>query len=339
MRQVLIPHQLQDLPRDLPQGEIVTLSGLSMGTSWSVRYVAELGQEQGAQAHTQAQVQTAIETALEQVVQQMSTWLLDADISLFNQLDAGRDLIVPRDFAKVLEKALQVAVQTDGCFDPTLGALVDLWGFGPAEAVTAPPAPAAINAALAQSGWRKLGWDSANRRLTQPGGLKLDFSGIAKGFGVDQVAASLQQLGQAHYLVEVGGEFYGQGVKPDGQPWWVALERSDEGHKLDEYVVAMHGFALATSGDYRRYFEYQGRRYAHTLDPATGWPLLHAPTSVSVLAGSCMEADALATALTVMGAERGLAYAQTHDIAVLFTTAHEHGLQQQASIALLALLQ
>lgn len=334
MRQVLIPHQLHDLPRDLPQGDIITLNGLSMGTSWSVRYVA-----QPTLGHDQTAVQAAIEAALAQVVQQMSTWLLDSDISQFNQLPAGRDIIIPRDFATVLEKALQVAVQSDGCFDPTIGALVDLWGFGPAEAIHAPPSPAAINAALLQSGWRKLGWDSANRRLTQPGGLKLDFSGIAKGFGVDQVAASLQQLGLAHYLVEVGGEFYGQGVKPDGQPWWVALERSDDAGTLDEYVVAMHGLALATSGDYRRYFEYEGRRYAHTLDPATGWPLLHAPSSVSVLAANCMQADALATALTVMGSERGLAYAQTHDIAVLFTTAHEAGLRQQASPALQALLQ
>lgn len=184
MRQVLIPHQLQDLPRDLPKGDIITLSGLSMGTSWSVRYVAaaDAGHDQ---ATDQATVQAAIEAALEQVVQQMSTWLLDSDISQFNQLNPGRDIIVPRDFATVLETALQVAVQTDGCFDPTLGALVDLWGFGPAEAIHAPPAPAAINAALAQSGWRKLGWDSANRRLTQSGGLMLDFSGIAKGFGVD----------------------------------------------------------------------------------------------------------------------------------------------------------
>lgn len=332
MRQVLIPQQLADLPRELPRGSIMTLSGQTMGTTWSVRYVQ-------TKDLAEAEVASAIEAALDQVVQQMSTWLQDSLINQFNLAQPGTAIQLPTEFAAVLSKALAVAAQTDGCFDPTMGALVDLWGFGPYVAQDLPPAQALIQQVLQESGWKKLQFDSAQRELKQTGKLSLDFSGIAKGFGVDQVAGALRALGLQHYLVEVGGEFYGDGIKPDGQPWWVALERTAEATGLDEYVVAVHGLGVATSGDYRRYFEHHGQRYAHTIDPQTGWPVAQAPVSVSVLASSCMEADALATALTVMGLERGLAFAQTHDIVALLTANTSSGLVQQASPKLQDMLQ
>ncbi|ABE48697.1 MULTISPECIES: FAD:protein FMN transferase [Methylobacillus] len=324
MRQVLIPQQLAELPRELPSGGIVVLRGETMGTTWSVRYVdtAKLAERT---------VAAAVSTALDQVVQQMSTWLQDSVISQFNHAAPGTIVKVPPEFAIVLTNALAVAAKTDGCFDPAIGILVDLWGFGPRQVQVLPPAQVSIDEALRESGWKKLEFDPVRRELKQGGKLALDFSGIAKGFGVDQVARVLRAHGVQHYLVEVGGEFYGQGIKPDGQPWWVALERTPEAARLDEYVVAVHGLGLATSGDYRRYFEHHGRRYAHTIDPQTGWPVDQAPVSVSVLSASCMEADAYATALTVMGLERGLAYAQTHDIAALFTVETPAGLEQHAS--------
>lgn len=332
MRQVLIPQQLADLPRALPCGSIVVLSGQTMGTTWSVRYIQ-------TQDLAEAKVAAAIEAALDQVVQQMSTWLQDSLINRFNLAQPGTVIQLPAEFNAVLSKALTVAAQTDGCFDPTMGALVDLWGFGPHDAQDLPPSQTCIQQALQESGWKKLQFDSARRELKQTGKLSLDFSGIAKGFGVDQVAKALRVLGLQHYLVEVGGEFYGDGIKPDGQPWWVALERTTEAANLNEYIVAMHGLGVATSGDYRRYFEHHGQRYAHTIDPQTGWPVAQAPVSVSVLAVSCMEADALATALTVMGLERGLAFAQTHDIAALLTANTSSGLVQQASPKLQDMLQ
>ncbi|MGY1490563.1 FAD:protein FMN transferase [Methylobacillus pratensis] len=338
MRQVLIPQRLADLPRELPSGRIVALSGETMGTTWSVRYVEAAGLAENTVAET-------VEAALDQVVQQMSTWLEDSAINQFNHAAPDTEMPVPAEFAAVLSKALAVAARTDGCFDPTLGNLVNLWGFGPRQAQALPPTQASVDEALRESGWKRLEFDPARRALKQPGKLALDFSGIAKGFGVDQVAAALREHGLQHYLVEVGGEFYGHGIKPDGQPWWVALERAPEASVMDEYVVAVHGMGLATSGDYRRYFEHHGQRYAHTIDPQTGWPVARAPVSVSVLAPSCMEADAFATALTVMGLERGLAYAQTHDIAALFTVQTQAGqvgktsLMQQASPRLREMLQ
>ncbi|MCB5191202.1 FAD:protein FMN transferase [Methylobacillus arboreus] len=332
MRQVIIPQQLADLPRELPSGNIVALSGQTMGTTWSVRYINLPGLPKVA-------VASAIETALDQVVQQMSTWLQGSVINQFNHAEPGTVLPVPWEFSAVLSKALAVASQTDGCFDPTVGTLVDLWGFGPQQGRELPPAPESVEAALLDSGWKKLQFDPVRSELKQSGRLTLDFSGIAKGFGVDQVAAALRQSGLQHYLVEVGGEFYGYGVKPDGQPWWVALERTPDAAMLDEYIVAAHGLGLATSGDYRRYFEHEGRHYAHTINPATGWPVAEAPVSVSVLASSCMEADAFATALTVMGLERGLAFARTHELAALFTVHAQDELVQRASPRLQEMLQ
>ena len=332
MRQVLIPQQLADLPRELPSGSIVTLSGQTMGTTWSVRYIQ-------TQDLAEAEAAAAIEAALNQVVVQMSTWLQESLINQFNLARPGAAIQLPVEFTAVLSKALTVAAQTDGCFDPTMGALVDLWGFGPHVAQDLPPSQTLIHQALQESGWKKLQFDPVRRELKQTGKLSLDFSGIAKGFGVDQVAKALRALGLQHYLVEVGGEFYGDGIKPDGQPWWVSLERTVEAASMDEYVVAVHGLGVATSGDYRRYFEHHGQRYAHTIDPRTGWPVAQAPVSVSVLASSCMEADALATALTVMGLERGLAFAQTHDIAALLTANTPAGLIQQVSPKLQDMLQ
>lgn len=332
MRQVLIPQQFDDLPSELPRGNVVTLDGQTMGTTWSVHYV-------DSSQLSAAEVNQVVTRALDQVVQQMSTWLPDSDISRFNQAAPGTALTLPAEFASVLSTALAVASLTDGCFDPTVGRLVDIWGFGPQGAAPAFPDEAQVQRALAESGWQKLRYDAAQRILVQTGRLALDFSGIAKGYGVDQVARALQQSGVQHYLVEVGGEFYGTGMKPDGQPWWVALERTRETHEVDEYIVALHGLGLATSGDYRRYFEHEGRRYAHTINPATGWPVEAAPVSVSVLAESCMKADAWATALTVMGLQHGLDFASAQGWAALFTVRTETGVQQHATPKLQEMLQ
>lgn len=326
MRRVFIPHELTALAGQLPAGRLQTLRGSTMGTTWTVKFVDS--------GFALTAVESAIQEALDIVVDQMSTWLPTSDISRFNEAAAGSWHALSADFYCVLDCALTLAKETDGAFDPTVAPLVNLWGFGPQSPGPYYPTAAQVEAALAATGWRRLTLDSTTRRLQQPGGVTLDFSGIAKGYGVDKVCVALRQLGLSHYLVEVGGELAGAGIKPDGFPWWVTLERPPHS-TLPEAAIALHGLAVATSGDYRRYFKYAGRCYAHTMDPRTGYPVQGAARSVSVLHAQCMYADALATALLVMGLDAGLAYAEAHAVAAAFV---DNSGAEHCTAALLSML-
>ncbi len=307
-----------------PAGPIVRAEGASMGTRWSA-----LACGPGLDARAVAR---AVQGALDRVVAQMSPWEPASDLSRFNKAAPGwHDL--PQPLMTVLAHGLALAEDTGGAFDPAIGALVDLWGFGRVPSAT-PPDEAAITDALAAGGWRRLRLDPAASRAFQPGGLRLDLSGIAKGFGVDRAADALAALGADAWLVEVGGELSGHGVRPDGQPWWVALE-SDPAAGAAPTRLALHGQAVATSGDYIRCFEHDGRRYGHTLDPRTGRPLGHGLLSVSVVAKTALAADALATALLVLGPQAGPAYAERRRVAALFAL---EGGAEHLSSALAAML-
>ncbi|WP_428312286.1 FAD:protein FMN transferase [Hydrocarboniphaga sp.] len=306
-----------------------------MGTSWSLRCAA------GDTLDVEA-LQRAVQAALDRIVAQMSTWEAGSDLSRFNAAEAGSWIALPRAFYQVLSYAQALAQSSNGAYDVTAGALVNCWGFGPGEPRDDIPSDDDIRAALRRVGWSRLLLDDARQLALQPGGLYVDLSSIAKGHGVDCVADCVERFGITHYLAEVGGELRGQGCKPDGSPWWVELEsvpdaRSDSGR----WVVALDGLSVATSGDYRRYFERDSRRYAHTLDPRNGRPVRNAPASVTVLHAECMQADALATALTVLGLQDGMAYAERHGIAALFVVRRRDDAactDEFASSALLALL-
>lgn len=294
-------------------------SGSSMGTSWSVRFIE-------TSAHADVDWQASIQAQLDRVVAQMSHWEAASDLGRYNRAAAGTWHELAEDFYSVMRAALHVAERSGGAYDPTAGALVDLWGFGPggdfADAGFAVPEKSAIDTALAQCGWQRVQLDG--HRLLQPGGVRLDFSAIAKGYGVDLVARHLHASGIHHFLVEVGGELRGAGMKPDGQPWWVGLELPPDASTL-QTLVALHGLSVATSGDYRRCFVRGGRRYAHTLDPRTGMPVENAPASVTVLHADCMLADAWSTALTVLGVEAGLLLAERMQLAACFVMRPENG--------------
>jgi len=282
-------------------------------------------------------VKAAVERVLAGVIAEMSTWVADSAISRFNDAASGSWCNPPVDLRAVLDCALVIAADTDGAYDPTIGALVEVWGFGPPGRRSAPPDEAAIAAAAARSGFRRLQRD-ASGRMRQPGGLRLDLSSIAKGFAVDRVAQALERLGVADYLVEIGGELKGQGAKPGGSPWWVAIENAAAASG-SEIVVALHGLAIATSGDARRAFEWQGRRLSHTIDPRSGWPVSDRLAAVTVLHRECMKADALATALTVLGPDEGMAYARTRDLAALFLVrGASGGVEQRMTDAFAAML-
>ncbi len=251
-----------------------------MGTTWRVLYAAPV---------PAAVVQAAIVERLAGLVDEMSHWAADSHLARFNRAAPGSWVALPPDFATVIDAALRVAAASGGAFDPAMGRLVDLWGYGPPGPMPEPD-PHAIAAALATAGWQRLRWDPPARRLRQPGGLALDLSGIAKGHAVDAVADLLAAHGIGHALVEVGGELVGRGVQPNGEPWWVDLE-TPPGLDVAPLRIALHGLAVATSGDYVR--------GAHTLDPRTGRPAANGVVAVSVITGSAMLADALATALAV----------------------------------------
>jgi thiamine biosynthesis lipoprotein len=328
MPRVLVP-AIATPPARPVGGTVRAFGGATMGTTWAVKAV--LPSTTGLPA-----LEAMIQRALDAVVAEMSPWEPLSDLSRYNRAAAGSWTTLPAATATVLRRAIEVAQASHGAFDPTLGALTDLWGFGPRPFSGGPPLAVDIAPLREAGGWKRLVLD--DDALFQPGGLRLDLNGIAKGFGVDQAAAALDRAGVKSYLVEVGGELRGTGAKPDGQPWWVELERPPTANDTERTMVALHDLAVATSGDYRRFFDHDGRRYAHTLDPATGAPTTHATVSVTVLAKDCMSADAWATALTVMAPDAALAFAAEHGLAVLIVSRGDHGLEERLSPALQAML-
>jgi thiamine biosynthesis lipoprotein len=257
------------------------------------------------------------------VVARMSPWEADSDLNRFGRAAAGSWVALSGACQRVLRAALDVARASGGAFDPTAAALVRAWGFG-AGLRHDEPGFVAPAAGLARPGL--LGWQDLSLRETagdwevwQPGGLELDLCGIAKGFAVDQLADFLHDCGLDHHLVEVGGELRGAGVKPNGQPWWVQLEPVPGAIGLRDSALALHGLAVATSGDYRNSFvDAQGRHRSHTMDPRSGAPVVPGLASVSVVHESCCLADAWATALMVLGPVAGPALAAELGLAALF---------------------
>jgi len=299
-----------------------TLSGTALGTVWCVRFAAHEGIDHSS-------IRAAIEHRLARIVVEMSQWEPASLLSTFNRAAAGTWFTVPPDFATVMAAALSVAEQSGGAFDPTHGRAAALLGYG-AETVARPAWAAELDEVLSAAGWQRLAFDRTTRRLRQPGGLWLDFSGIAKGYAVDALADLLAEQGIADALVEIGGELAGRGLKPDGQPWWVDLE-APPGAALAPLRVGLHEQAVATSGDYVR--------GAHTIDPRTGRPLDARVASVSVIHDSAMLADAWATALTVLGVEVGMDLAARHGVAARFVEREGAGFIEAFSPALLGMIE
>ncbi|WEK46574.1 MAG: FAD:protein FMN transferase [Candidatus Andeanibacterium colombiense] len=301
--------------------DLFALSGAAMGTAWSLQI--------GGPADPHAAL-TLVQGALDEVVGEMSQWEPGSELSRFNRAEPGSWHKLSPGFAHVLRVGLALAAKTDGAFDPALGAVVDLWGFGPPVADRIPPAPEALAEARERSGWRRLEFDAEGRRARQPGGLQLDFSGIAKGHGVDRAVRALERAGHSCFLLEVGGELAARGLRPDGYPWWVDIETPPEAD-LAEIRIGLTGMAAATSGDYRRFVEAEGTRFAHTLDPRSGAPLAGAVPSVTVLHPECMIADALATAITVLGPDRGIALAEEAQVAAILLLEDRGGWSRRLS--------
>lgn len=315
-----------------------TLQGRTMGTTWSVKLVRPAGL-------TRQRLQQGIQDEVDRVVAQMSTYEADSDLSRFNRAPAGTWHTLPDEFFGVLSHALALAADTGGAFDPTVGPLVDLWGFGPGKQQRRVPSDADIAAARARVGWQRVQLDDTSKRAFQPGGVQVDLSAVAKGFGTDQVARALERMGVAHYLVDISGELRAHGRRPDGSDWQVAIEKpgaaagSVDRPDQVERIVVLRDRAIATSGDYRHFFEDGGRVYSHHIDPRSGQPVAHRIASVTTIAADCMHADSIGTAIMVLGPEQGMAYAAEHGLAVLLILHDGQDFEERISPAFADLMQ
>lgn len=284
-----------------------------MGTGFAVRVVAE-----GLGEPRLAALREAVEGALARVDGRMSTWRPESELSRFNRHRSTAPFPVSADTLAVFRHALEISEVTGGAFDVTVAPLVDAWGFGPAGRPAAFPDNVDIERLRARVGYRQLELDAAAStiRKLQPE-VAADLSALAKGYAVDQVADLLRGERVESYLIEVGGEVRARGRSERGDAWRVGIERPVSGPPALQRQFGLRDLALATSGDYRNYYRLDGRRISHTIDPRTGRPVAHELASASVLDPLCIRADALATALEVLGPEDGFALAADNGWAAL----------------------
>ncbi|MBW2268958.1 MAG: FAD:protein FMN transferase [Deltaproteobacteria bacterium] len=309
--------------QDEPQRPYFHIGGSAMGTTWSVK-VAHAGLDG---ARERAAVDAA-SSSIERVEALMSTWRADSELVRLNAQPGGVAFPLAAETFRVFEIAQGVSALSGGAFDVTVSPLVAAWGFGAgARALEpTPPSPAELRALRARVGYTKLALDRVAGTLTkQADGVECDLSAVAKGFAVDEVARALLALGLDNFLVEIGGELRGAGVRLDGEAWRVAIEEPDAVGRRVHRVVALRDAAMATSGDYRNYYESEGRRVSHTIDPRSGEPIRHRLASVTVIHSEAAEADALATALNVLGPEAGYTLATRQGLAAYFLIRNADG--------------
>lgn len=293
------------------------MEGRSMGTTYSVQGDCSLPR-------------AGVGALLARVNRQMSTFDANSELSAFNRAPVGEAVLVSTALIEVVASAATISERTGGAFDPTVASLVGVWGFG-AQAATLPPTAAQLQAALAQVGFHKVRFDQHPPRLRKSAPTTLDLSAIAKGHAVDEIARLLEAAGCGAFLVELGGEIRTAGPAPGGGRWRVAIESPDGGRLT---TLLLRDGAVATSGDYRQRRVVDGRAVSHIIDPRNGHPVRHQTTSVTVVAATTLEADGLATALLVMGALDGAAFAGRQGIAALFVDRQEDGFAVSASPAM-----
>ncbi len=289
-------------------------SGETMGTSYNIVAI-----DKTADLSSDA-LEAAITATLAKVNSQMSNWDPNSEISRFNSATSSDPIKISPELTSVMTAANAIHDKSEGLFDVTLGPLIEIWGFGARTPDSPVPADEKIAAALDVVGQSKvltLDSDAATLAKNLPE-TSVYLAAIAKGYGVDQVAAVLAEAGIRDYMVEIGGDLVTAGHNPQGEAWRIGIERPDAASQTIEEVVDVSGLGMATSGDYRNYFEQNGIRYSHIIDGVTGRPITHGTASVTVLAENAMMADGWATALLALGQERGLRIAESEGLAVLF---------------------
>ena len=309
-----------------PAFETVVLSGATMGTTYSIKIIVPNGER-----HLAEKLQVAIDSRLQAFNQSLSTYISDSEIVTLNQAPVGEWLPVSERFLAVLTLSQQISQLSGGAFDATVAPLVNLWGFGPDWKAHKAPAASDIEQALSSIGYQYIEIDSAQSRIKKLINVSLDFSAVAKGYGVDEIAELLWAEGFHHFMVEIGGELRLHGHNGEGKTWRIGVESPAAGGKIRPIAVSEVG--VATSGDYRNYFEQDGVRFSHTIDPTTGRPITHNLASVTVIAATAARADALATAFTVMGGDQAMALAEERGIAIYLIERVDEGFSTRASTA------
>jgi len=307
--------------------EPVEITGSTMGTTYSIK-ISDLPPQL-----TPHQLKSDIDRRLDDINQQMSTWQPDSILSRFNASTDLQWFDIPQDTLTVISESKRVSEISSGAFDVTVGGLVDLWGFGKTDREGLIPNEQEIKKQINQVNFKKV------RIRRDPPAIKkdnpeitLNLSAIAKGYGVDQVAELLKKKNMYNFLVEIGGEIITSGEKQPQKPWIIAIERPIIAKRAIQKIILLKNRGLATSGDYRNYFEKEGKRYSHTIDPKTGRPIVHNLASVSVIHDSCMTADALATALMVMGPDKGYQLAVEKKLAIFMIIRTQKGFEEKTTL-------
>jgi len=307
----------------------ILLQGRTMGTTYNIKVVATVEEAEALQ------LQQKIDVVLKQVNQEMSTYIPDSEISRFNQSTSLKPVEISAGFARVLAESIRLGELSGGKLDITVGPLVNLWGFGPEQRPEKVPSDEILASTRSRVGLKNLHLDGNQLSKGIPN-LYIDLSTTAKGYGVDVVAELIEANGITNYLVEIGGEMRLKGFKHTGELWAIAIEKpildpSGEQRAVHQVIIPKDN-AIATSGDYRNYFEADGQRFSHIIDPATGKPINHNLVSVTVIAPASMTADGLSTSLMVMGEEQGMEFAVKNDLAALFISKTENGFSEQFTV-------
>ncbi|MCG8383325.1 MAG: FAD:protein FMN transferase [Gammaproteobacteria bacterium] len=300
-----------------------TIVGSTMGTTFSIVIAhTELDQKK------RQAFETDINTLLDEINQKMSTYREDSEVSRFNRWQQTDWFVVSQETAKVVNAALRISELSGGVYDITMSPLIELWGFGKGERRQSPPTAGAIADAKDRIGYASVvvrddlfAIRKTNSKIT------INLSSIAKGYAVNAVADFLEEKGLDHFLVEIGGELKGKGFSPSNRSWRVGIEQPLAGERVVQQIIEVKNNAIATSGDYRNYFEEDGVRYSHILDAQTGRPITHKLASVTVILPSAMEADGWATALLILGHQAGLALAREEQIPAFFVLKTKEGFQ------------
>lgn len=292
--------------------ETIRLDGSTMGTSYSVQLVKKHN------AIIDDALSGEIKDILDLVDSTMSTWRSDSELSRINKKSGNQWINVSPDLLFLLNMALLISDKTDGAFDITVDPLIELWGFSSNEPINTIPNEQSIKDRMQQVGYKNLIVDIQRGAIKKKIPIRLNLSAIAKGFAVDKIAEHLDKKGFAAYLIEVGGELRFKGNKPDGVGWKIAIETPAAGDRQPHRVIGVSNNSIATSGDYRNFYEIKGRHYSHTIDPVTGRPVTHNLASVTIIDKNTAYADALATAIMVMGFERGYEFCKLNKIPAYF---------------------
>lgn len=299
------------------------LQGNTMGTTYNIKVVGE-------NLNT-GKLKQDLDAALKQLNQEMSTYIADSELSQFNKSTSLEPVKVSKGLARVIKEAVRLGQLSNGALDVTVGPLVNLWGFGPGYRPETVPSDELLLATKAKIGLDKLTFANGLLSKSTPE-LYVDLSTIAKGYGVDLVAELIEANGINNYLVEIGGEMRLKGFKHTGELWHVAIEKPLSNERAVQQIIVPKDNAVATSGDYRIYFEVDGQRFSHIIDPTTGKPINHKLVSVTVIHPSSMTADGLSTAMMVMGEEQALAFAEANDLAVYIIAKTDHGFVEQSTV-------